>query len=209
MSKIDIYNQKGEKSGSATLNKNVFAVDIDENLVHQALTRQLANKRVAVAHTKGRSDVSGGGKKPFRQKGTGNARQGTIRAPHFIGGGVVFGPKSTRNFKKNMPKKQRRKALFMALTAKANEKMILGLEELKMENPKTKELNELFKKLPLNKKSLVVIPEKNANLELSTRNMPNVKTILVNYLNIHDLLKHDDLIFVGSSLEKLEQVFVN
>lgn len=207
--KIDLYTQKGEKSGTLDLPKELFEVPFNEDLVHQALVMQLANKRINIAHTKTRAEIRGGGRKPFRQKGTGNARQGTIRAPHMRGGGVVFGPRNTRNFKKSMPKKQRRKALLSALSKKAQMNQILGLESFKIEEPKTKELATLIKKLPIEKDLLIVIPEKDKVLQKSANNLPHVKTILANYLNIHDLQRHHQVLMLKDSVEKLKETFLN
>ncbi len=206
--KVDLYNQSGEKSGSLELPKEVFEIPFNKDLVHQALLRQLANKRVAIAHTKTRGEVRGGGRKPFRQKGTGNARQGTIRAPHMRGGGVVFGPRNDRNFSKDMPKKQRRRALLCALSEKAREKTVLGLEGYTAEEAKTKAFNELLKKLPIDRNVLIVIPEKDTTIQRSTRNLANAKTITANYLNIHDLQKHKHLLILKDAVKKIEETFV-
>jgi len=205
--KIDLYNQKGEKQGDLTLPKDIFEVTVNETLIHQALKRQLSNGRQAIAHVKSRGAVRGGGRKPFRQKGTGRARQGTIRAPHMKGGGVVFGPKNVRNFVIQMPKKQRRRALHMALTLKANDKKIFALDSYVDKEMKTKNFAELLTKLPVDRNVLVVLPEKNVAITRTTSNLPNVKSILVNYLNIHDLTKYDSLCFLGDSLGKTQEIF--
>ena len=206
--KIDLYTQSGAKSGSLELPKEIFEIPFNKDLVHQALVRQLANARSPIAHTKTRGEISGGGKKPFRQKGTGNARQGTIRAPHMRGGGVVFGPRNTRNFAKDMPKKQRRKALFSALSEKARQGEVIGLEEYKADGPKTKDFLELIKKLPVARNALIVIPEKDNTIQKSSSNLPNIKTILAGYLNIHDLQKYRTIVILKDSVKKLEEIFL-
>jgi len=206
--KVDLYKQSGEKSGSLELPKEIFEVEYNEELIHQALVRQLANKRVAIAHTKTRGEVRGGGRKPFRQKGTGNARQGSTRSPNLRGGGVIFGPRNNRNFSKDMPKKQRRKALFSALSEKARNNEVIGLESYDAKEPKTKDFATMLGKLPVERNALVVIPEKNIVIQKSSSNVANAKTILASYLNIHDLQKYKKVIFLKDSISKLEEVFL-
>lgn len=205
--KIDIYNQKGEKAKTMELPVEVFGVEFSEELVHQALVRQLANARKPVAHTQTKGEVSGGGRKPFRQKGTGNARQGSITNPHFIGGGVSMGPRNNRNFELDMPRKQRRKALCMALSAKAENGKIFGLESYEDKDNKTKNMAALVAKLPVERNVLFVLSEGNDDFRRVTRNIPNVKTILANYINIHDLVKFDSVCFVGDSALKTKEIF--
>jgi large subunit ribosomal protein L4 len=204
--KADLYAQTGEKKGQIELKKEFFEVPFNADLIHQALIRQHANARIPIAHTKQRSDVRGGGRKPHRQKGTGYARQGSRRSPQFKGGGVVFGPRNVRNFKVDMPKKQRRKALFSALSVKAANKQILALENYEGEI-KTKAFAQMIEKLPIEKDVLFVIPEKNEVVQKSSANLPNVKTILVNYLNIADLQKYENVLFLKKALEKMEDIF--
>jgi large subunit ribosomal protein L4 len=204
--KVDLYSQSGEKKGEVDLNKEIFEVPFNEDLVHQALVYQMANARINVAHTKSRGEVRGGGAKPFRQKGTGRARQGSTRNVHMKGGCVVFGPTSERNFKKQMPKKQRRKALFCALSEKARSGEIIALEKFEGET-KTKPFAELIKKLPIARNALVVLPAKDKTVELSARNMPNIKTIHANYINIKDLQKYTTVLFLQAALAKVEEVF--
>ena len=206
--KVALYTQKGDQNGELELPKELFEVEFNGDLVHQALVMQLANKRVATAHTKTRGEVSGGGRKPFRQKGTGNARQGTIRAPHMRGGGVVFGPRNDRNFTKMMPKKQRRKALACALSEKARSGAVIALEDYKVEAPKTKDLATLIQKLPVERNVLIVMPEKNANLQKSASNIANAKAILANYVNIHDLQKYHTVLIMKDAVAKLKETFV-
>jgi large subunit ribosomal protein L4 len=204
--KVDLYAQSGEKKGEVTLNKEIFEVPFNEDLVHQSLVYQMANARINVAHTKSRGEVRGGGAKPFKQKGTGRARQGSTRNVHMKGGCVVFGPRSERNYTKQMPKKQRRKALFCALSEKARSGEIIALEKFEGE-AKTKPFADLIKKLPIDRNVLLVLPERNKNLELSAKNLPNVKTIHANYINIKDLQKFKTLLFMQAALDKVEEVF--
>ncbi len=206
--KVDLYTQSGEKSGQIDLPKEIFEVEMNESLVHQALIRQLANKRSAIAHTKTRGEVSGGGRKPFKQKGTGNARQGTIRAPHMRGGGIVFGPRNDRNFEKDMPKKQRRKALFCALSEKARDNEIIALEGYNAEKPSTKEFAAMLKKLPIDRNVLILIPEKDALVQKSSANIANATTIQANYVNIQDLQKHKKVLIFKDSIDKLKDTFL-
>ncbi|PKL36302.1 50S ribosomal protein L4 [Candidatus Peregrinibacteria bacterium HGW-Peregrinibacteria-1] len=205
--KVDLYSQTGEKSGSLELPKECFEVEYNEDLIHQALVRQLANGRVAIAHTKTKAEVSGGGRKPFRQKGTGRARQGSIRSPHMKGGGVVFGPRNERNFTKDMPRKQRRKALLSALSLKVKNKEVIGLEGYSAKAPKTKEFVSLMSKLPITRNVLIVMPEKNAMLQKSAANLPNTKTILASYLNIHDLQKYSSILILKDSVKVIQDTF--
>lgn len=206
--KATLYNQKGDVKGEVTLNKDMFEVPMNASLLQRMLQYQMNNARISTAHVKTRGDVKGGGRKPFRQKGTGNARQGTIRAPHMKGGGVVFGPKSCRNFSEMMPKKQRRKALFTALSAKAAEGKIMALDKYEGDI-KTKSFVTMLSKMPIERNCLVVIPEKSEIVQKSAANLPNAKTILVNYLNVFDIMKFGNVLFVGDALEKMEEVFTS
>ncbi|MBU1992191.1 MAG: 50S ribosomal protein L4 [Patescibacteria group bacterium] len=208
MPKAPLYNQKGERKGEVTLNASIFDIPFNKDLVHQALVRQLSNKRLGTAHTKTQADVRGGGAKPFRQKGTGRARQGSLRTVNLRGGGVVFGPTNERNWKKDMPRKQRRKALFSALSEKVRENKVLALEEYKAKTPKTKDFIEMIKKMAIEKDLLLVLPEKHESLEKSARNITTTKTILVNYLNIQDLIKYDKVLFLKDALDKMEKLFL-
>lgn len=208
MAKVDLYNQNGEKKGQITVSDQIFGAKFNKDLVHQALIRQQANARVAIAHTKTKAEVRGGGRKPFRQKGTGRARQGSIRNPHYIGGGVAFGPRNNRNYKQSMPKKQRRLALFSALSVKYEDKKVLALDSYKSDQVKTKPMMEMLHKLPIEKDVLIVLAEKDATIEKSSNNLPFVKTILANYLNIADLQKHEHILFLEDALKKMEQIFL-
>lgn len=208
MAKVALYNQKGEKKGDVQVSDQIFAAKFNQDLIHQALVRQLANARLGmIAHTKTKAEVRGGGRKPFRQKGTGRARQGSTRNPHQIGGGVAHGPRNNRNFKKDMPRKQRRLALFSALSAKLSENKVLALDKYEGE-VKTKLFAEMLKRLPIEKDVLVVVAEKNDTIQKSSNNIPFAKTLLVNYLNIADLQKYDTVLFEESALKKIEEVFI-
>ena len=202
-----LYNQQGEKKGEVTLNDSMFGVKINRALMHQAVLFQMANSRKPIAHTKVQSDVRGGGRKPYRQKGTGNARQGSIRAPHYKGGGVVFGPRSNRNFTIKMPVGERRCALFSALSSKAKGADVLVLDQYKGEM-KTKPFASMLKALPLPRSVLIVIAAKNESLEKPARNLPHVKTILASYLNVKDILQYRSILFLEEALPVIEKTFL-
>ncbi|MDD4352604.1 MAG: 50S ribosomal protein L4 [Candidatus Gracilibacteria bacterium] len=204
--KIDIYDQNGKKIGDQTLNSEIFETEVNEGLVHLALVRQLSNSRNAIAKTKNRAARRGGGIKPFKQKGTGNARAGSRRSPIWRKGGVIFGPTGLENFQKNMPKSERRKALCCALSAKAKDNEILGLDGYKGEI-KTKAFSQMLTKLPITRNVLIVIPEKDAVIQKSAHNLTEAKVILVNYLNIADLLKYKTLLFLKDSLSKVDELW--
>jgi large subunit ribosomal protein L4 len=209
MLKVDLYNQEGQKKGEVNVSEEIFGQKFNKDLVHQALVRQSANARLAhIAHTKTKGEVVGTGKKPFRQKGTGNARQGSNRNPHQIHGGVAFGPRNTRNFKQAMPRKQRRSALFSALSLKMKENKILALDKYETENIKTKAFVEMLHRLPIEKDVLIVISSKNDKIQKSGRNLSFVKTLNLNYLNIADLQKYDNILFMEEALKKIEETFL-
>ncbi len=205
---IDLYEQSGNKKGEIEVNKKIFAAPLREELMRLAVIRQLANARQVCAHVKKRGDVRGGGKKPWKQKGTGRARFGSSRNPIWRGGGVAFGPSNKRNFKKAMPKKARRAALFSGLSQKASQKSIFALNQFKIKSPKTKEFIKLLEQLPVKKSLLIILNEKDRNLEKSVSNLPNVKAILVNYINLHDLLKYEKIMFMEPALKKAEELFL-
>lgn len=207
--KLPLYSQDGKKTGDVEVSDKIFNQKVNHTLIHRLLTLQLANRRNPVAHTKTKGEVRGGGKKPYAQKHTGRARQGSIRNPHYIGGGVAFGPNNMRNFELHMPKKARRKALFGTLSAKAKDKLVLALESFTPEKPKTKTFVNVMKNLKLaDKDILFVLPEKNKLHYRVTRNIPNVKTILVNYLNVGDLLRYHHILFLKEALPKIESIFL-
>ena len=210
MAKITIYNQQGAKVKDLEASSTFFDVDFNKDLVQQALVRQLANRRLGmIAHAKTKGEVVGGKKKPFRQKGTGGARQGATNNPHQVGGGVAFGPRNVKNYKQDMPKKQRRLALFSALSQKLKEKKVIGLDSYDAKQIKTKDLAATLSKLPIEKDLLLVLPSKNEVLVKSANNLPNVKTILVNYLNIADLQKYDTVVFLEEAIGKMDDIFLS
>ncbi|MBU2524278.1 50S ribosomal protein L4 [Patescibacteria group bacterium] len=204
---LDLYNQIGEKVGQIEGPDQYFNTAINTGLMHEAMIRQKANARKPIAHTKTRSDVKGTTKKIYRQKGTGGARHGSKKANLFRGGGVVFGPSNKRNFEMDMPKKMRRKALFSTLSARTQDNDIFGLDKYETEEIKTKSFNEMLGKLPESKNYLFVIPQKNEFIEKSAKNIPNVKVLLVNYLNISDLLKYRKIVFLKDAIDKLSEIF--
>ena len=208
MAKITLYNQQGEKKGDVQVSDTIFGAKFNQDLIHQALVRQQANARVSeITHTKTKGEVRGGGRKPFPQKGTGRARQGSIRNPHWKGGGVAFGPRNNRNYTQMMPKKQRRLALFSALSSKLTDGKIIALDKYEAKEAKTKNFMAMLHKLPIEKDVLILIPEKDDTVQKSSANLPYVKTMLVNYLNIRDLQRFDQILFFEKSLKKMEELF--
>lgn len=206
--KIDVYNQDGKKVGSQDLDSSVFDVKVNTALMHRLLVLQQSNARYNLAKVKTRSDVQGGGRKPFRQKGTGRARQGTIRAPHMKGGGVVFGPTGKQNFQLTMPKKQRRQALFSALSTKAKAKEVFALDAYKGEIS-AKAFASMLQKLPVERNVLFLLADKDLVFECSSRNIKNAKTIMSSYANVADVLKYKKICLVGSAGKVLTETFVN
>jgi large subunit ribosomal protein L4 len=206
---VNTYNQNGEKIGQTRLPKEIFDVKINPDLVHQVVVSQMANRRKVIAHTKDRGEVRGGGRKPWRQKGTGRARHGSIRSPLWRGGGVTFGPRKEKVFKKEIPKKMRRKALFMVLSGKAKNNLLILLDKLKIEKPKTKLMVEILKKLPSKDESaLIALPELDKNLILAARNLPEVETIQAKDLNVLDLLSFKYLIMPKESIKVIKETFL-
>lgn len=204
-----IYNQEGENIGEILLPKEIFGYEVNFDLVHQVAVSQAANRRRVIAHTKDRGEVSGGGKKPWRQKGTGRARHGSIRSPIWKGGGVVFGPTKNRVFKKIITKKMKRLALFMVLSAKAKSKSLLLIDNLKVEKPKTKVMKNFLEKLPSwGKSSLISLPNLDRNVVLASRNLPMVETIETRNLNCLDLLSFKYLIMPKESIQIIKETFL-
>ncbi|MBI3114965.1 MAG: 50S ribosomal protein L4 [Candidatus Kerfeldbacteria bacterium] len=201
------YSANGDKLGEITLDANVFGEAMNRVLLLQAVVAQQANARVALAHTKTRGDVSGGGKKPWRQKGTGRARHGSIRSPIWRGGGTTFGPRSDRNFSKKLPVKARRKAIRIALSDKASAQALAVLDAPPLARPRTKDLVALVKKLSVKTPTLLVLPERNDTLIRSAKNSPLVTPIAATSLNVVDILKHRSLIAVTGAVEKIQQTF--
>lgn len=213
--KTSLYNQTGEKVKDMNLSEKVFNVELNEDLLHQALVTQQGKERQVVAHTKGRSEVRGGGRKPWRQKGTGRARAGTIRSPLWIGGGVTFGPGKERNYKKKINQKMKQKALWMTLTDKVKNSNLVIIDKIDLGEAKTKLMDKFLKtveeKILKNKDKkrsfLLIGAEKEENLWLAGRNLPNLKIINVNNINIVDLLRYRDLIFTKEAVAKLEKTY--
>ena len=205
--KATLYNQKGDKKGEVSLAKNIFEIEVKENLVHEYLLYQQANARMTIAHTLSKADVRGGGRKPWKQKGTGRARQGSIRNPHWKGGGVAFGPKKWENYEMMMPKKMRRTALFSILTTKAKDGKIVAIDKFELDAPKTQEFDNLIKKIEIVRNVLVVMNKSEDTLKKSARNHENAKIVMSGYLNPADLLKYDNLMFTESALKDLETTY--
>ena len=205
MPKVDLLNMEGKKVGDIELAESVFAVEVNEDVMHEVVVNYLANQRQGTQSTKTRSEVRGGGRKPWKQKGTGRARQGSIRAPQWIKGGIALGPKP-RSYKYTLNKKVRRLALKSALSSKVLENQILVLDELKLEEIKTKAMAKVLENLKA-EKALIVILDKDVNVQASARNIPNVKTASVNTINTYDLLKYETLIVTKAAVEKIEEVY--
>jgi large subunit ribosomal protein L4 len=210
--KVKVYNQEGKEVEEVELPDEVFGVKMNKNLVHQAVVAQMANSRQAIAHTKDRSEVSGGGKKPWRQKGTGRARHGSIRSPLWRGGGVTFGPTNERNFSQKINKKMKKKALLIALSEKARINNIIILDKLELEKIKAKEMAGIIKGMGVIKKDikrgvLIALADKNENVIKAARNIPKLSTIAVNSLNLIDVMKFKYLIMTKDGIDKVKEVF--
>ena len=205
MANVSVLNMEGKEVGSMELNDAVFGVEINEHLVHQAVVLQLANNRQGTQKAKTRSEVSGGGRKPWRQKGTGHARQGSTRAPQWTGGGVVFAP-VPRDYSFKMNKKEKRAALKSVLTSKVQENKFIVLDELKLAEVKTKEMKKVLDNLKVNN-ALVIIGDDSENVALSARNIAGVQTASVNTINVFDMLKYNTIIATKSSVANIEEVY--
>lgn len=195
-----LKNMQGQEVGTVELPDEIFNIEPNQTVMHQALVRQMANQRLGTHKTKTRGEVRGGGRKPWRQKGTGRARQGTIRAPHWRGGGIVFGP-SPRSYVKRMPRKMRRLALRSALSVKANAQQIVVLDDLSMAAPRTKEMAAMIDALGVQRSALLLLPEANEIVELSARNLPHVKTLRASYINVRDLLGYETIIMPQQAID--------
>jgi large subunit ribosomal protein L4 len=206
MPKIDILNINGEKVDELVLSDNIFGAEVNEHVLYEVVKNQLANKRQGTQSAKTRSEVRGGGRKPWRQKGTGRARQGSTRSPQWVGGGIVFAPKP-RDYRYTLPKKVRRLAMKCALSSKVQNKEIIVLDALNMEAPKTKEFAKILNNLKVEKKALVVLGENNKNVIKSASNIEGVTTAQVNTMNVYDILKHDAFIITKDAVEKVEEVY--
>ena len=205
MANVAIYNMEGNEVGSLELNDAVFGVEINEHLVHMAVVQQLANNRQGTQKAKTRSEVRGGGKKPWRQKGTGHARQGSIRAPQWKGGGVVFAPKP-RDYSFKLNKKEKRAALKSALTSRVNESKFIVVDDLKLDGIRTKRFQEVLNNLKVNK-ALVILNDNDENVVMSARNIPAVKTALTNTINVYDIMKYDTVVVTKDAVATIEEVY--
>ena len=205
MANVSVYNIEGKEVGSIELNDAVFGVEVNEHLVHMAVVNQLANNRQGTQSAKTRSEVSGGGRKPWRQKGTGHARQGSTRSPQWTGGGVVFAP-TPRDYSVKMNKKERRLALKSALTSRVQENKLIVLDELKLDEVKTKAMQNVLNNLNVSK-AMVVLADNDANVVLSARNIPDVITALPNTINVYDVLKYNTVILTKASAAAIEEVY--
>ena len=205
MANVSVYNMEGKEVGTIDLNDAVFGVEVNEHLVHMAVVSQLANKRQGTQKAKTRSEVSGGGRKPWRQKGTGHARQGSTRAPQWTGGGVVFAP-TPRDYSFKLNKKERRAALKSALTSRVEEKKFIVVDEINFDEIKTKKFQDVLNNLSVSK-ALVVLEDGNKNAELSARNIADVKTAKTNTINVYDILKYNTVIATKAAVQAIEEVY--
>ena len=206
MPKVDVYDINGKKVSDVELNEKVFGIEPNETIVHSVLVNYLANQRQGTQSTKTRSEVRGGGRKPWRQKGTGRARQGSIRAPQWIKGGIALGPKP-RSYRYSVNKKEKRLAIRSVLSSKVLENELTVVDTLNLKEIKTKSMVKAFSDLKVSGKTLVILPEKNINVQASTNNIKDAKVILVNEINIYDLLKYTNLVLPLDSVKKIEEVY--
>lgn len=206
MANVSVYNMEGKEVGTIELSDAIFGVEVNEHLVHLAVVQKLANKRQGTQKAKTRSEVSGGGRKPWKQKGTGHARQGSTRSPQWTGGGVVFAP-APRDYSFKMNKKEKRAALKSALTDKLQNNNLIVVDELKMDEKKTKRFAEVMVNLKATRKALVVLAEKDENVFLSARNLPEVKTAFTNTINVYDVMNARTLVLTKDAVTKIEEVY--
>ena len=206
MPKIDVYNIEGKKVSDIELADSVFGIEPNEKIVHSVLVNYMANQRQGTSNTKTRAEVSGGGRKPWKQKGTGRARQGSIRAPQWIKGGIALGPKP-RTYRYRVNKKERRLAIRSLLSSKVLENKLVVVDSLSFDDIKTKNMVNVLNNLKVSGKTLVVLPEKNENVQKSARNIEGVKTSLVNTMNVYDLLKYNTLVITLDTIKKIEEVY--
>ena len=206
MPKVNVYNQLGEIVGDIELNEAIFGIEVNEHVVYEVVKNHLANRRQGTQSAKTRAEVRGGGRKPWRQKGTGRARQGSIRAPQWKGGGVVFAPKP-RSYRYSVPKKVRRLAMRSVLTSKVLEGELRVLDALTIDAFSTKKAKEILKNLNLETKTIIVLSEGNEKIVKSFANLPKVETVVVDYMNVYDLLRFDNLVIVKDALSKIEEVY--
>ncbi len=205
MIKIDLYNMNGDRNGEIELAESVFGIEPNLDVLHRAIVMQLANKRQGTHKTKDRSEVRGGGRKPYRQKGTGRARHGSSRSPIWVGGGVTFGP-VPRSYRTKLPKKMRRLAMRSALSACVQGEKLKVLDDLRFDEVKTKNMVNVLNKLNLTSSVLLILPEKDKTVELSARNIPGVTVEYVNTINVYDLMKNNNVLMTEGSVRKLEEV---
>ena len=208
MPKVDVHNIEGKKVSDIELKDEIFGIKPNEAIVHSVLVNYMANQRQGTGNTKTRAEVRGGGRKPWKQKGTGRARQGSIRSPQWVGGGVALGPRP-RDFSYTLNKKEKRLAIKSVLSSKVLESNLVILDKLSFEEIKTKQMVAALGNLKIEDKTLIVLPEPNKNVQRSSRNIPNVKTSLVNTINVYDLLKYKKLILTLDSVKNLEEVYGN
>ncbi len=206
MPKVNVYNQLGEVVGDIELNEAIFGIEVNEHVVYEVVKNHLANRRQGTQSAKTRAEVRGGGRKPWRQKGTGRARQGSIRAPQWKGGGVVFAPKP-RSYRYSVPKKVRRLAMKSVLSSKVLEGELRILDALIIDAFSTKKAKEILKNLSLETKTMIVLPEGNDMIVKSFANLPKVETVVVDYMNVYDLMRFDNLVIVKDALSKIEEVY--
>ena len=207
MAKVDVYNLDGAVTGQIELSDDIFGIEPNAHAIQAVVRNQLANRRQGTQSTKTRSEVRGGGKRPWRQKGTGRARHGSTRSAQYVGGGIIFGPKP-RDYSYTVPKKVRRLAMKSVLSAKVNDSQIIVLESLDFSEIKTKQMIKALSALKVDSSALVVLANPNKNVERSTRNIPLVKTAKVNTINVYDLLKYDRLVITKEAVEKVQEVYV-
>lgn len=206
MPKVNLFNQAGEIISEVALNDAIFGITPNQQVIYDVVNAQLAALRQGTHKVKNRSEVRGGGKKPWRQKGTGRARQGSIRAPHWVGGGVSFAPKP-RDYSYKVPKKVKRLAIKSALSSKVLNDEIIVLDELSLDEPKTKEMSKILSNIKAGKKALIVMDKKDMNVIKSARNIPNVQVVFVNTLNVYDILNFDSFIITKDAVRKVEEVY--
>jgi large subunit ribosomal protein L4 len=209
MSKISVYNQEGKVVGDLELNAAHFGVKPNPALVHEVVVSQQANARRSIAHTKTKGEVRGGGKKPWKQKGTGRARQGSTRNPQWVGGGVAFGPRADRDYSVKVNRRVRQKALFMALSDKASSGSLIALESLSYKEPKTKVAAELIKKLPVSRRALLVLPKSDPMVVRMVRNLPAATVVTVNALSLVDVVSHPTIVFWKDAVPAFETLYRN
>jgi len=207
MAKVDVYNMEGAVTGSIELSDAIFGIEPNQDVLHRSILNQLANRRQGTHSTKTRSEVSGGGRKPYRQKGTGRARQGSTRSAQHVGGGIIFGPKP-RDYSYTLPKKVRRLAMKSALSSKLASGNLIVLESLELPEIKTQKMVQILGKLGVDKSALLVMSSRDAKIELSTRNIAGIKTALVNTINVFDILKFDKFVVTKEAVLKVQEVYV-